>query len=193
MGAFLLDISLRGLSWVLSHPLSFLIMLQSSSVVDSKFLSEFELWSTQLIMIDLAFHPPQHTSGLDERRKTCYKVSTSFISSFLYVIWPISPFLSPHTPKLAATWPLPSNEGCRPPNVDLNWILGQGCVLGVGRKCKVRPMVWETCEVCEEGAVIGSPTFINFHSVYILTCLDMRCPLTHSALSCPHHHLLPCM
>ena len=40
-------------------------------------------------------------------------------------------------------------------------------------------MVWETREVREEGAVIGSPTFINFHSVYILTRLDTRCLLTH--------------
>jgi hypothetical protein len=46
------------------------------------------------------------------------------------------------------------------------------------------------------GAIIGSPTFSNFHSVYILTlktCLDTRRPLTHPAPSRPRHHHLPCM
>jgi hypothetical protein len=54
-------------------------------------------------------------------------------------------------------------------------------------------MVWETCEVREEGSHNRLTYFINFHSIYILTCLDMRRPLTHPAPSCPHHHHLPCM
>jgi len=39
--------------------------------------------------------------------------------------------------------------------------LGTACVLRAGRKHKGRPMVWETCEVREEGAK-------QFHSVYIV-------------------------
>ena len=102
----------------LLHP--FITSQSSKSVVNGGFESEFESWSTVLITVDLAFHLPQHTSGLNERGNTSKKVSTSFISSLLYIFWPISSFLSPHAPKLTATWPLPSNEGCRPPNVDVN-------------------------------------------------------------------------
>ena len=43
---------------------------RSSSVVDGGFFSEFELWSTALIMIDLAFTPPAHLWGLNECGKT---------------------------------------------------------------------------------------------------------------------------
>ena len=71
--------------------------------------------------------------------------------------------------------------------------LGTACVLRAGRKHKGRPMVWETCKVCEEGSHNQLTYFINFHSIYILTCLDTCCPLTHPTPSHPHHHFLPCM
>ena len=54
-------------------------------------------------------------------------------------------------------------------------------------------MVWETHKVREEESHNRLTYFINFHSIYILTCLDMRRPLTHPAPSRPHHHFLPCM
>jgi len=46
------------------------------------------------------------------------------------------------------------------------------------------------------GAIIGSPTFSNFHSIYILTLktrLDTRRSLMHTASSRPRHQHLPCM
>jgi hypothetical protein len=44
------------------------------------------------------------------------------------------------------------------------WILGRACGLGVGRKHKGRP-----ARYVRRGAIIGSPTCSNFHSVYMLT------------------------
>ena len=65
--------------------------------------------------------------------------------------------------------------------------------MGAGSKHKGRPMVWETREVREEGSHNRLAYLSNFHSIYILTRLDTRRPLTYPAPSCPCHHHLPCM
>ena len=135
--------------------------------------------------------PTAHLWPQRTQQDTFEKVSTSFKSSLLYIFWPISS--SPHAPKLAATWPLPSNEGCRPPNVDVDGSLGGlVCWEQVGNT-RGDPWYGRPTRYVRRGAIIGFPTFSNFHSVYILTRLDTRCPLTHPAPSRPRHHHLPCM
>ena len=105
-------------------------------------------------------------------------------------------YLSPHAPKLAATWPLPSNEGCRPPNVNVggSW----DGLMGWEQVGNTRGDPWygRPTRYVRRGAMIGSPTFNNFHSVCILilkTRLDTCRPLMHPAPSRPRHHHLLCM
>jgi hypothetical protein len=67
------------------------------------------------------------------------------------------------------------------------WILGRACGLGVGRKHKGRP-----ARYVRRGAIIGSPTYSNFHSVYMLT-LKTCTALSRTPPFRPCRHHLPCI
>ena len=111
-------------------------------------LNRDQLWSTRLISSSTS-----HNTPLGSTKMTRHVKKASYFIYYLVTIFLLTHiilFSSPH--KLAANWPLPSNEWCRPPNVNVNgsWSWGWVCGLGTSRKYEGRPMVWETCEVREK-------------------------------------------
>jgi len=66
---------------------------------------------------------------------------------------------------------LPSTRDVGHPT-SMSMDFGRACGLGAGRKHEGRPMVWETHEVREGQAIIGSPpfTYLPFGLLTIETC-----------------------
>jgi hypothetical protein len=141
-------------------------------------------------MVDLAFTPPTAHFWVQRTWRDTLK-GKYFVYGLLtiYLLTYFILFRSPNS-KLASTWPLPSNEGCRLPDVDIDgsWD-GLAGWEQVGN-ARGDPWYGRPARYVRRGAIIGSPTFTNFHSVYILTlktCLDTPPypPLYARALALP--------
>ena len=113
-------------------------------------------YSSLHVVVDLAFHHSITSLWAQQKRRTWSRVSDFFITLEPLCVLTFSFPLGPSTPKLAATWPLPSNEGCRPPSVNVDGFRESVWVLA-GGKHHGRPMVSDTCEVHKETASCTTP------------------------------------